>query len=222
MMAFTTQSREDFRTLQRILNSELKLHDFSIKTSTMSLSQLAPQVSESQLRQFGFDGLAKDFITGPEPVIALLCSENRFNQTPISLRDITDEEFQALQNSSISTWVTSKQSFQIIRRHEYGPSATSTRVRPLRPAQTWTNGPAEGSNNQELQNQVNQGKQELTAIKGRLDELERSNDRIKEEFIRIDKEKVFHPSSFFSLSNLHTNELCRPNLSKKSKQNRLP
>lgn len=191
MMAFTTQSRADFRTLQRILNSELKLHEVSIKTCTAPLSSMKPPVSDEEIRQMGFDGWAKDFITGPEPVIALLCSENRFMQTPICLRDITDEEFRTMENSTISSWVTSKQSFQVIRRREYGPSATSTRVRSLWPARIWTNGPGEGSNTQELQNELNKGKEELAEIRSRIDELDRSNDRLKEECFRVDKEKVY-------------------------------
>lgn len=191
--AFTTQTRADFRTLQRVLNSEMKLHDITIKTCTLSLSSLNPPVPDNQLRELGFDGWAKDFITGPEPVLAMLCSENRFHQTPVVLRDFSDEEYRMMENSPISTWVTGKQSYQVIRRREYGPSATSTRVRQLRPARVWTDQPVDSSAQRELERQINEYKHDLETVQATIDEEKATLNRLEEEHSAVMKEKVLFP-----------------------------
>ncbi|KAE8351356.1 P-loop containing nucleoside triphosphate hydrolase protein [Aspergillus coremiiformis] len=149
-IAFTVQSRNDFRTLQKELNIKNKLHDISIRTSSVPLERFQSPLPEDEIRKLGFDGWAKDLLNGPEPVIAALCSENRFNQTPIGLRDITDEEYSEMEKGSITSWVSGKQSYQIIRRKEYGPNASTTRVRQVKPARVWTSQPVDASVKQDL------------------------------------------------------------------------
>ncbi|KAL2830261.1 hypothetical protein BDW59DRAFT_23040 [Aspergillus cavernicola] len=164
--AFTVQSRNDFRTLQRALNGELKLHDIAIRTSSISLDRLQPPMSDNELKSLGFQGWARDFLQGPEPVLAVLCSENRLHQTPISLRDISDETYATMENGSVSSWVAGKQTYQVIRRREYGPGATSTRVRQVRPAKIWTSQPVDTSAKGELERKI----QTLRGEKGAVDQ----------------------------------------------------
>ncbi|KAF3490714.1 Spr18 protein [Arthroderma uncinatum] len=189
-MAFTTQCRADFRTLQGILNNELHLHDISIKTCTVSMSSLNPPVSDEELRSLNFDGWAKDFMSGPEPVLAMLCSENRFHQTAVVLRDISDEEYRTMESSNISTWVAGKQSYQVVRRREYGPSATTTRVRQLWPARMWTNNPVDSSSTeQDLRNCITEWNSEVDEIVARGEEERSGLQRLKEQNDTISKEK---------------------------------
>ncbi|OJD18472.1 hypothetical protein AJ78_01528 [Emergomyces pasteurianus Ep9510] len=168
-LTITVQCLPDFRMLQRVLFGEMKLHDFSLKTSSVVLSDLRTPITDEELRALGFDCWAKDLLSGPEPVVAMLCSENRLNQTPIARRDITDEEYTRMTNSPISNWVTGRQSYQVIRRREYGPSAISTRVRPLRPAQYWTNQPVDLSTRSGIENIVNELQKEVDTLQGVLD-----------------------------------------------------
>lgn len=101
-IAFTTQSRNDFKTLQKALNIELGLSDISIRTCSAPLERFQPMLPDEEIRKFGFDGWAKDFISGPEPVLAVLCSENRFNQTPVGLRDINDDVYNRIAQGTIT------------------------------------------------------------------------------------------------------------------------
>ncbi|KAJ9267116.1 hypothetical protein DTO212C5_6034 [Paecilomyces variotii] len=188
--AFTTQSRNDFRTLQRALNMEMKLHDISIRTCSLSLSSLQPPFPADQLRRMGFDGWATDFLVGPEPVLAILSSENRLHQTPIGLRDISDEEFARMESSSISSWVAGKQSYQVVRRREYGPSATSTRVRQVRPARFWTNQPMDVSVKEQLQQRIQEWQGEIQEIEGRMQADRAELTRLGKIYEEKDKERT--------------------------------
>jgi hypothetical protein len=188
--AFTTQTRNDFRALQRALITDLRLHDISIRTSTTPLGSFRPPVSDEELRSLDFDGWAKDFLSGPEPVLAVLCSENRLHQTPINLQGISDETFAKLENGSINSWVAGKQNYQIVRRREYGPGAVSTRVRQVRPAQIWTSQAVDVLAKQEVEREILALKDEVSQVKEKM-ESERSRlHRMGEEKKELDRERV--------------------------------
>ncbi|KAL5339623.1 hypothetical protein BJX70DRAFT_363462 [Aspergillus crustosus] len=202
--AFTVQTRNDFRTLQRNLIGQQKLHDIAIRTSSQALDSLRSPMSGDELRNLGFQGWAKDFINGPEPVLAVLCSENRLHQTPISLGDISDETYSTLERSnSVSSWVAGKQTYQIIRRREYGPGATSTRVRQVRPARIWTSQPVDVLAKGELEQTIGALKEEKAAIdekieadRARLAELGKEHERVTEERDKLDREKGKKQAAF--------------------------
>ncbi|EDN08568.1 hypothetical protein HCAG_05067 [Histoplasma mississippiense (nom. inval.)] len=131
---------------------------------------LQAPITDEELHSLGFDCWAKDLLSGPEPVVAMLCSENRLNRTPIARRDITDDEYTRMTNSPISSWVTGRQSYQVTRRREYGPSAISTRVRQLKPAQFWTNQPADLSARSIIENKIKELQKEVDTFQGVFDE----------------------------------------------------
>lgn len=168
-LGFTTQTRGDFRKLQHKLSTEMRLHDISMKTCSTPLDTFQPALSDEQMRSLGFDGWAKDYLTGPDPVLALLCQENRLHQTPLVLRDISDEEFRKMESGPVSMWVAGKQSYQVVRRREYGPDATSTRVRAVRPARFWTNQPVDTSAKDGMQEKIRDWKEELQHMQHRLE-----------------------------------------------------
>ncbi|WEW61429.1 Structural maintenance of chromosomes protein 5 [Emydomyces testavorans] len=168
--SFTVQTRNDFKKLQEILYQQMRLYDITIKTCSTSLSEFRPPVSDEELRRLQFDGWARDFISGPDAVLAMLCSENRFHATPVTLREITDTEYQYLANSPISMWISNKQHYQVVRRREYGPSATSTRVRYLRPATSWTDQPVDDEIKRELQNEIDKWKAEMDEAEKKVEE----------------------------------------------------
>ncbi|PGH07455.1 hypothetical protein GX51_01756 [Blastomyces parvus] len=170
LLTFTVQTRDDFKMLQQTFSKELGLHDISMKVSSVTLSDLRTPITDEELRALGFDCWAKDLLAGPEPVVAMLCSENRLHQTPIARRDITDEEHTRMTNSPISSWVTGRQSYQVMRRREYGPGAVSTRVRQLRPAQFWTNQPADLSAKSTIVNAIKELQREADTLQEVIDE----------------------------------------------------
>lgn len=189
--AFTTQTRNDFRTLQQALSIDMKLSDISIKTSSVPLDRFQPSLSVEEIRQFGFDGWAKDFLSGPDPVLAVLCSENRLHQTPVGLRDITDDEYNRIAEGTISSWVSGKHSYQITRRREYGPSATSTRTRQVRRAQIWTTQPVDASAKHELEQSIQVRKDELRELHETVEASKAKIAQLQREHEDIEREKVF-------------------------------
>ncbi|KAK2747245.1 Structural maintenance of chromosomes protein 5 [Onygenales sp. PD_40] len=178
ILSFTVQCRNDFRTLQRALKDVVRVSDVSFKTSVVKLSELQAPVSDEQLRGLGFDGWAKDFLSGPEPVVAMLSSELRLHQTPIALQGISEEQHTRMTNSPISNWVTGNQSYAVMRRREYGPSATSTRVRTIRPARHWTNQPVDVSAKAGIEQNIRELSRQRDLLQAQLDE-------IKEEFVTL-------------------------------------
>ncbi|KAL3473492.1 P-loop containing nucleoside triphosphate hydrolase protein [Aspergillus californicus] len=200
---FTVQNRNDFRTLQRILSNDLNLHDVSIRTSSGSLDRLRTPMPDDQLRRLGFQGWAKDFLQGPEPVLVVLYTENRLHQTPISIGDISDETYAMLENSPISSWVAGNQGFQIIRRSEYGPGATSTRVRQVRPARVWTSQPVDMSLKRELEQRIQMLRGEKSEVEQKMDDdrakltrLGEKNARVKSEREELEQEKSRKQNAF--------------------------
>lgn len=219
LIAFTVQSRNDFRTLQRILNTEMKLSDISIRTSTVPLDNFQSPMSADGLRRLGFDGWAKDFLNGPDPVLAVLCSENRLHQAPITLRDISDDEFNRLTSGPISLWVAGKQTYQVTRRREYGPSATSTRVREVRPARVWTSQPVDASTRNELEQSVQMMRDELSEVQREMEGDKTEVTRLRETHTEISRARVRLINALVSADQL----ICsRTKLSERNLRSRRP
>ncbi|KAL2365927.1 hypothetical protein RJZ56_001073 [Blastomyces dermatitidis] len=191
LLTFTVQTLVDFKMLQQAFSKELGLHDISMKVSSVTLSDLRTPITDEELRALGFDCWAKDLLAGPEPVVAMLCSENRLNQTPIARRDITDEEHTRMTNSPISSWVTGRQSYQVIRRREYGPSAVSTRVRQLRPAQFWTNQPADLSAKSTIVNGIKELQREVDTLQEVIDEHKKTLENLRRRHRDVQEQKVY-------------------------------
>ncbi|KAJ5484219.1 RecF/RecN/SMC [Penicillium expansum] len=186
--SFTVQTRNDFRTLQRAINQTLGLHDISIRTCSLSLDTMRAPMPKDQLTQLGFDGWARDFLVGPDPVIAMLCSEKNLHSTPIGLREISNEVFARLEKGSMSSWVSGKRSYQVTRRREYGPGATSTRVREIKPAQVWTEQPVDVSLKRGHQENITLWNEQLQDIKEKLESERAALLKIGEEHKQAERE----------------------------------
>ncbi|KAK2804931.1 hypothetical protein FQN50_006441 [Emmonsiellopsis sp. PD_5] len=211
ILSFTVQCRNDFRTLQRALKDVVKVSDVSFKTSVVKLSELHAPVSDEQLRDLGFDGWAKDFLSGPEPVVAMLSSELRLHQTPIALQGISEEQHTRVTNSTISNWVTGKQSYTVMRRREYGPSATSTRVRTVRPARHWTNQPVDVSAKAGIEQNIRELSRQRDLLQAQLDEikeefvtLRQNNDDAKNRKTQLEQEKASKQTALMHFKSIPT------------------
>ncbi|KAI9817554.1 MAG: Structural maintenance of chromosomes protein 5 [Pycnora praestabilis] len=193
LLAFTCQTRGDFKKLQQQFYGTMRLAEITIRTISSGLSQFRTPVSEEDMRKYGFEGWALDYIAGPEPVLAMLCSECRVNQTGVVLRDITEQQYAALENSPISSWVTGNYTYQITRRREYGPGATSTRVRDLKKAQVWTSQPVDTSAKRDLQENTQGWGEEVDEYKRQHEDARNEVQAIREEYKQIVNDKVCEP-----------------------------
>ncbi|KAJ5100682.1 hypothetical protein N7456_006734 [Penicillium angulare] len=168
--SFTTQSRNDFRTLQRALDRDLKLSDITIKTCSAPLESMTATLRSEELQRLGFDGWAKDFLHGPDPVIAMLCSENNLHRTPVGLNEVSNQSYDELVAGNLVSWVAGKQSYRCTRRREYGPGAVSTRVIPVKPARFWTSQPVDASVKQRHRDNIRDAKAEEEHIDEQMNE----------------------------------------------------
>ena len=189
-LSFTVQSRKDFRTLQKAVIEELGLWDINMRTCALPLESLKPPYSTQELQSRGFDGWAKDFLRGPPPVIAMLCSENRLHQTPVCLRDISDDTYASMEQGPISSWVAGPNYYLVTRRREYGPDAQSTRVKQIKPAQVWTSQPVDASLKQQYQDAIQSCSDKKAVLERKMQEEKEALAELRKSFERVDGEMV--------------------------------
>ncbi len=189
-LAFTVQTNNDFKKLSDELHDHLKLSEVNIKTMTGRLDEFRPPVGPEDTKRYGFEGWALDYLTGPEPVMAGLCYDARLHLTAVSLRDTSTQQYEILQNSPIESWVTSKSSYKIVRRREYGPSATSTQVRDVRKAQIWTDQPVDLRAKHELQENIEGWGEEVASYRRQCDEIQAKIVRLRDEKQKNEDEQV--------------------------------
>ena len=169
MTAFTVQTNGDFKKLSDQAHDRMQLSAVNIRTQLVGLDSFRPPVSAEQMTRFGFEGWALDYMNGPEPVLAMLCGELHIHEAGIALRDITSQQFELLQESPIQSWVTSKSTYRISRRREYGPGATSTLVKDIRRASIWTDQPVNLTAKREMQENIQGWTEEVESIQAEID-----------------------------------------------------
>ena len=165
LLSFTVQTRNDFKKLSSVLHDRLKLSEINIKTILHGLDQYRAPMSAEEMRRVGFENWALEYVQAPEPVLAMLCAEIKLHETGVSLQDTNQQQFHILERSNLTSWVTSKSSYRVSRRREYGPGATSTQVREVRKAQVWTDQPVDLTAKRELQESIDGWKEEVESFK---------------------------------------------------------
>ena len=154
MVAITCTNNDDQRLLLRKMThkDELNLHGIYLRTSPKQLSAFAPPVQPSGLAQLGFEGYLRDYITGPDPVIAMLCDNVKLNRIAFASKPITDEQHAAASNSPIQAWVSGREAYRITTRREYGVSSTS--VNHLKRAEFFVDQPVNSDEKLQLDEQL--------------------------------------------------------------------
>ncbi|KAF2404194.1 putative ABC/SMC5 protein [Trichodelitschia bisporula] len=195
-LAFTVTCQADFRMLQGALYKELGLSDIHVRSSRRPLSEYSSPMSKEQLRSCGLDEFMIDLISGPEPVLAMLCEGRNLHRVGISLQQGTDAQFNRLKDSQIQTWVAGSQSFRISRRRDLGPSAVSTSVQMIGRASRFTNTAVDPTAEQELNREILELEEELAelqenaeALTPRQEELRTRKKQLEEEKVAIETQK---------------------------------
>lgn len=182
VLSFTTQTRNDYQKLINALKRE-GLSEFYVKTSKQDITTYQPPMDQDLMRKCGFDGFAVNFIDGPDPVLAMLCGTLRLHAIGIALRGHGNEQHKFLtsERSPISKWVAAGQSFQVVRRQEYGPDAVSINTNPVPGAKFWTEQPVNNSAKQELERRLEEFTQQFNAMKAAVDEIRQSIAKLDKE-----------------------------------------
>lgn len=181
LMAFSVTCREDFRLLNQQLYKTMGLADINIRMApSIPLASFKPPCSIQQLNSYGLEGYIIDLLEGPEEVLAMLCDNRNIHATAYTSRDVPADQYDNLSRSSISSWVTSSQSFQVTRRREYGDAATSTRVTSLRRAQFFTDAPVDHREEEEFTRKIRDNQVEIEEIQGQITQLREGDKKYTE------------------------------------------
>ncbi|CAK7562974.1 MAG: Structural maintenance of chromosomes protein 5 [Sporothrix epigloea] len=173
-LCFTTQSVEDHKKLSAKFYQEMGL-SVTIRTCMTPFNSFKSPVSPEQLASMGFEGTAIDYLEGPEPVLAMLCTERRLHASPVSLQQPQPGQYdKVVASDSISVWVSKDQMYRVSRRREYGAHAVSTSVRDVRPGRFWKEAQVDMSEKAELE-------RKLETFTAKFSELKEEMQKLKEE-----------------------------------------
>jgi chromosome segregation ATPase len=182
---FTTQTRNDHKKLSAVFYDELEI-SVTIRSCFQPLSQFRKPLSQQELAERGFDGYAIDFLEGPEPVLAMLCSDSKLHTAGVALRPLADDKMDiVIRDVNVSKFSCGNSNYRVRRRLEYGPDACTTAISQIRPARYWKGDVVDPTEKLELQKQIDQVTEELAAIGARYKELKSQHERLDE------KDKAF-------------------------------
>ena len=191
-MTITAQTRSDFNKLNNQLYGTMKLADVTLRTSYDSLDSYPRSLPAHEMDRCGLEGWALDFIDGPESVLAMLCDSAKIHYAGVSLRDITEDQFNILVQSKCNTWVTGRHYYRVNSRKEYGPHATSTVTRNVMPARMWTDRPVDGSRRHEIESRIEELVRAFNELKRQIVPLRERIKKLKDDRKDVTKEIVSH------------------------------
>lgn len=192
-LCFTAQTKNDHKTLTNKFYQELKLA-VTVRTITADLSSFRSPISPENLRAMGLDGCALDFVEGPDPVLAMLCSEKRIHLTGVALKDVSEEQYQRISDGeAINSFATGNTMYRITRRREYGPGATSTLSRTIQSGRYWKDEPLDTAAKAELEQRLEQAKREFVELKKQNEDWKEKSEALKLKTEQISEEVVSGP-----------------------------
>ncbi|KAL7273372.1 Structural maintenance of chromosomes protein 5 [Rhizina undulata] len=191
-LSIVCQTSKDFNTLleacfgskkngtRGMALAEVTIKDYSTSRAPTLQQQLPGPLTKEEMHQFGFDGYALDYLDGPEPVLNMLCHENRMHATPISLKEFTPTQNQRMEQTAANAWLCGNTMFQVRRRREYNASTTS--VRRFGPAQIFKVQQVDLGLKTSLQRQILEKKGELEEIQMELVEKDKERKAAKAKY----------------------------------------
>ncbi|KAJ3486722.1 hypothetical protein NLG97_g6557 [Lecanicillium saksenae] len=168
---FTAQTRNDYKKLTDQLYRVMSL-SVVIRSSVHSLDNFRPPISHKEAVKLGLEGFAIDWLEGPEPVLAMLCSEKRLHQSGITLQEHDNDQYTSLANSgSISQWAAGRHLFTLRRRKEYGGKAMTAISKFINPGRFWTSQAVDIQEKAELTRQLAEANAEFQQLKEQNTEI---------------------------------------------------
>ncbi|KAF3942401.1 hypothetical protein ABW19_dt0209404 [Dactylella cylindrospora] len=200
MFAFTCTNKDDFREFMNILygskgDKGMGMTQVTVKYIEKSLDSFQRAGTQEQVKAWGFDGLALDFIDGPEPVLSMLCNSLGIHKIGISKKRLSPDQQNAIKSQKyMSKWVSNGVLTSIIRRAEYG---TETEVNSVvKPARCFKTPPVDtqGINNDkqrlaEYEDQLREISETLEENKKQLGELQAQAEELLKEKAGVQHEK---------------------------------
>lgn len=191
VLRITCTDVEDWKFLQKYLSEELHLYDFALFNSKTKLEEFQRPLNEDQMRGLGLEGWAIDFLEGPDDVLSMLCDYARIHTTGIVWQDVNNQQFNALQDSGLSNWVTSRNTYRVTRRKEYGDAAKSTRVVAIADrAKYWASQGVDVNAEANLKRQIAELEDEISQMEDVRNNTRKHIDDIQTSIKKLEDEKV--------------------------------
>ena len=169
-LCITAQTSSDLKKLSNQFYGEMRLTDITLRTNEESILEEPRDLSSEEMQRYGMEGWAIDFLDGPGPVLGMLCDSARLQKSAVTLRDITEEQYNLIiQEKKLNRWTTGMHSYNVARRSEYGPLAVSTTTKAIKRAEYWTDRPVDTSVRRDLERSINELTTAFNELKGQAD-----------------------------------------------------
>ncbi|KAF3768765.1 hypothetical protein M406DRAFT_44410 [Cryphonectria parasitica EP155] len=180
-LCFIAQTRADHGKLTEQFFKKMNLA-VPVRTIMADLTAFKPPVPREGLQGLGLDGYAIDYLEGPDPVLAMLCSEKKLHLTGLALKEISEQQYQRITDGEvINSFATGNTYHRTTRCREYGPGATSTVTTTIRPGRFWGDEPLDVAARTKLE-------QDLEVCARELEELKQQFNEVKTQQSDIDNE----------------------------------
>lgn len=194
-LCFTAQTKNDHKKLTDQLYSNRMA--VAVRTITSDLSTFRPPIPRQGLGDLGLDGYALDFIEGPEPVLAMLCSEKKIHLTGVALKEVNEQQYQRINEAEvINSFAAGNTYYRITRRREYGPGATSTFSKTIQRGRYWTDEPLDATAKAELDQRHKECLEIVAELKKQLTEAKAKEEALGEQTRDIEAERVSCSAKF--------------------------
>ena len=181
-LCFTAQSKADHRKLSEQFYKVMGL-SVTIRTCAAAFEGFRTPFSRQEAATLGLDGFAINYLEGPEPVLAMLCSERRLHASGVGLNETTDEQFERIVGGDkLITWASGKLSYRVTRRREYGPGAVSTSTRDVPKGRFWTDEPIDGAEKRELRQKRDELSANFQELAAQMNAMKANHAKLADEF----------------------------------------
>ena len=201
-VCFICQTPGDHKKLSNQFYGQMGIA-VSIRTCTTDFSSFRSPLSREQLREFGLDAYAINFLEGPEPVLAMLCADKKLHMSAVAQQDISNAQYEKLMAfERIPSWSAGTRMYRVTRRREYGPSATSTTTRTILPGRFWTDQPVDDGERADIERRMQEILQELEMLKQEGLEIRDKKRTLDDREKEVEEEIVgLYPSSIGRILN---------------------
>lgn len=179
LLAITAQNIPDMKKISDQLHGKMALTDITLRTSQDSHSSARP-LSPDDLKAYGMEGWAIDFLDGPNAVLSMLCNAKHLDKTAVTLSDVSEAQYNTIIGEGrLRNWVTATHTYNVSVRAEYGPSARSTNTRKIRPASAWIDQPVDNSAEAEILTRKRAAQSEFDALRQEADNIKEDGANLK-------------------------------------------
>lgn len=163
--AITFTEQEDLRKVSNRIHGDIGLHQVTLRGVGKGMAAYKSPLTNSELRELGFESWLLDYLEGPEDVLAMLCESAKLHAAAYSPRPLTQEQHQRVESSNLTSWVAGPERFRSTRR--YGQ--VSTRVTAVAKAKHFSDQPVDLEQKQRLDEEKDQIEAEVDDLAQKFD-----------------------------------------------------